>query len=218
MSITGLGHVNGRVVGFGSHKTEKQSVFIRAQKGIAFDLYVRRKGNRYRPLLVCNLTKEQADEEAIKMIAKIQQNEPSPVATRSTSTTLQDFLPLYWQTMHVKKRLDLARPEPIIDTHLLPRFGERRLKKIGQSEYDPLEFWRIATVALNTGLREAKILEIDLTWMRKRDDGWWLILPRHGAARNRQPMPPSIQPPTRPSAGRSPMWTENLQAMDSRHV
>jgi integrase len=32
-------------------------------------------------------------------------------------------------------------------------------------------------VALNTGLREAKILKIDRTWLRSRDDGWWLILP-----------------------------------------
>ena len=54
---------------------------------------------------------------------------------------------------------------------------KRRLKKIQQHEYDPSEFWRIVTVALNTGLREAKILEIDRTWLRKRDDGWWLILP-----------------------------------------
>jgi integrase len=54
---------------------------------------------------------------------------------------------------------------------------KRRLKKIEKHEYDPSEFWRIVTVALNTGLREAKILEIDRTWLRKRDDGWWLILP-----------------------------------------
>jgi integrase len=54
---------------------------------------------------------------------------------------------------------------------------KRRLKKIEKHEYDPLEFWRIVTVALNTGLREAKILEIDRTWIRKRDDGCWLILP-----------------------------------------
>jgi integrase len=229
------------------------------KNGLAFDLYFRWKGVRYRPLLGYNLTKEQAEEAAITMIAKIQRGEPSPVAPRATSPTLKDFLPLYWQTMHVKKRFDLARPESVIETHLLPRFGdrpldslraedglayitsrlaakaapwtirrewgvfmrllnlavdfdkldknrlkrvelpdvehrqrvatteelkavrtkadERRLKKIGQHEYDPLEFWRIATVALNTGLREAKILEIDRTWMRKRDDGWWLNLP-----------------------------------------
>ena len=54
---------------------------------------------------------------------------------------------------------------------------KRRLKKIEKHEYDPLEFWRIVTVALNTGLPEAKILEIDRTWLRKRDDGWWLLLP-----------------------------------------
>ena len=41
---------------------------------------------------------------------------------------------------------------------------KRRLKKIEQHEYNPWEFWRIVTVALNTGLREAKILEIDRTW------------------------------------------------------
>jgi len=227
--------------------------------GIAFDLYVRWKGKRYRPLLGYNFTKEQAEHAAIAMIAKIQQNEASPVHARSTSPTFEDFLPLYWQTMRVKKRFDLARPESVIETHLLPRFGarrldtftaedglayitarlnakaapwtirrewnvlmrilnlavdfdkldknrlkrvelpdvenrqrvatkeellsikqesdKRRLKTIKKHEYDPSEFWRIVTVALNTGLREAKILEIDRTWLRKRDDGWWLILP-----------------------------------------
>jgi hypothetical protein len=46
----------------------------RTQKGMAFDLYVRWKGQRYRPLLGYNLTKEQAEEAAIAMIAKIQRN------------------------------------------------------------------------------------------------------------------------------------------------
>ena len=228
------------------------------KKGLAFDLYFRWKGVRYRPLLGYNLTKEQAEEAAIQMIAKIQRGDPDD-APRSVSIAFKDFLPLYWQTMRVKKRFDLARPESIIETHLLPRFGERRLdslraedglayitarlaakaapwtirrewnvlmrilnlavdfdkldknrlkrvelpdvatrervatteelktirakadtrslKKLAAHEYDPSEFWRIVTVALNTGLREAKILEIDRIWMRRRDDGWWLILP-----------------------------------------
>ena len=94
--------------------------------GTAFDLYVRWKGQRYRPLLGYNLTKEQAEQAAIAMIAKIQQNEQAP-PPRSASPTFRDFLPLYWQTMRVKKRFDLARPESIIETHLLPRFGDRRL-------------------------------------------------------------------------------------------
>src|SRR5262249_52316449 len=158
-----------------------------------------------------------------------------PVTPCSISPTFNDFLPLYWQTMRVKKRFDLARPESVIETHLVPRFGyrrldsltaedgltyittrlhakaapwtirrewtvlmrilnlavdfdkldknrlkrvelpdvasrervatkeellsikqesdKRRLKKIEKHEYDPLEFWRIVTVALNTGLR-----------------------------------------------------------------
>ena len=230
----------------------------RTQKGLAFDLYVRWKGQRYRPLLGYNLTKEQAEEAAIAMIGKIQRDKQH-VTPRHVSPTFADFLPLYWQTMHVKKRFDLARPESIIETHLLPRFGERRLdsltaedgltyitarlaakaahwtirrewnvlmrilnlavdfdkldknrlkrvelpdvatrervatteelkaiklkaderraKVLQANQYDPAELWRIVTVALNTGLREAKILELDRTWMRKRDDGWWLILP-----------------------------------------
>jgi integrase len=231
----------------------------RTNTGVAFDLYVRWRGKRYRPLLGYNLTKEQAEQAAIAMIARIQQNEPSPFPAQSTSPIFEGFLPLYWQTMKVKKRFDLARPESVIETHLLPRFGarrldtftaedglgyitarlqakaahwtirrewnvlmrilnlavdfdkldknrlkrvelpdvenrqrvptkeellsirqesdKRRLKKIEKHEYGPSEFWRIVTVALNTGLREAKILEIDRTWLRKRDDGWWLILP-----------------------------------------
>jgi len=228
------------------------------KQGLAFDLYIRWKGQRYRPLLGYNLTKEQAEEAAIAMITKIQRNEQQ-AAPRHVSPIFADFLPLYWQTMRVKKRFDLARPESIIETHLLPRFGERRLdsltaedglayitarlgakaapwtirrewnvlmrilnlavdfdkldknrlkrvelpdvatrervatteelkaiklkaeerraKVMQANQYDPAELWRIVTVALNTGLREAKILEIDRTWMRKRDDGWWLILP-----------------------------------------
>ncbi len=228
------------------------------KKGIAYDLYYRWKGQRYRPLLGYDLNKEQAKEAAIAMIAKIQRIEQQ-AAPRHVSPTFADLLPLYWQMMHVKKRFDLARPESIIETHLLPRFGERRLdsltaedglayitarlgakaapwtiwrewnvlmrilnlavdfdkldknrlkrvelpdvatrervatteelkaiklkteerrlKVMQANQYDPAELWRIVTVALNTGLREAKILEIDRTWMRKRDDGWWLILP-----------------------------------------
>ena len=39
------------------------------------------------------------------------------------------------------------------------------------------ETWRIVQVALHTGLREAKILEIERSWMKLKDDGWWLLLP-----------------------------------------
>ena len=99
------------------------------KKGLAFYLYVRWKGQRYRPLLGYDLTKEQVEKAAIDMIVKIQRDEPSLTA-QAASLTFKEFLPLYWQTMRVKKRFDLTRPESIIETHLLPRFGDRRLDSL----------------------------------------------------------------------------------------
>lgn len=75
---------------------------------------------------------------------------------------------------------------------------------------------RIVTIALNTGLREAKILEIDRTWLRKRDDGWWLIFP---PARSRLKQTPREIPlnPAAYQALRSDfvhLDGKNLQAME----
>ncbi len=230
----------------------------RTQKGVAFDLYYRWKGQRYRPLLGYDLPSEVAERRAIEMISKIHRGEQSQ-AERCSSISLNDFLPTYWQALRVKHRVDLRRPGTILETHLLPRFGDRRLdsltpddgqtyiadrlnakaapgtiqkewgvlmrilnlavdfekldrnrlkrvqlpevarrERVATNEeltaiqvqadkrqpykilgriYDPAEFWRIVQVALHTGLREAKILEIDRSWLRQRDDGWWLILP-----------------------------------------
>ncbi len=39
------------------------------------------------------------------------------------------------------------------------------------------ELWRIVVVAVNVGLRESKILAIERSWIRKREDGYWLALP-----------------------------------------
>jgi integrase len=39
------------------------------------------------------------------------------------------------------------------------------------------ELWRIAVVAVNTGLREGKVVAIERPWIQKRDDGYWLALP-----------------------------------------
>ncbi|MGC4099522.1 MAG: site-specific integrase [Nitrospira sp.] len=39
------------------------------------------------------------------------------------------------------------------------------------------ELWRIIVTELNTGLREAKLLSIDRSWIREEVDGWWLMLP-----------------------------------------
>ena len=215
------------------------------QKGMAFDLYYRWQGVRYRPLLGYNLSSAEAEQLAIDMIGKIHRGEQSVLVVQSACPTLHEFLPTYWQTLKIQKRIDLRRPEIILDTHLLPRFGTRtldtlsaedglayitsrleagaapgtirkewgvlmrilnlavdfekinrnRLKRVqlpeankrsrvaSAEEIESLralgdqETWRIVQVALHTGLREAKILEIERSWMKLRDDGWWLFLP-----------------------------------------
>jgi hypothetical protein len=55
--------------------------------------------------------------------------------------------------------------------------AKRRPYTILGQVYDPADFWRIVQIALHTGLREAKILEIERSWLKHRDDGCWLILP-----------------------------------------
>jgi len=81
----------------------------RTKKGLAFDLDVRWKGKRYRPLLGYNLTKEQTAQAAIAMIAKIQAH-ADHVSTPHGQRTVRDLLPLYWDSFEVKKRVDRVRP------------------------------------------------------------------------------------------------------------
>ena len=101
----------------------------RTQKGLAFDLYYRWKGQRYRPLLGYDLSPDEAEQLAIAMISTIHRGEQSP-PSRSRAATLRDFLPIYWQALRVKNRVDLRRPEIILETHLLPRFGHRLLDSL----------------------------------------------------------------------------------------
>src|SRR5215831_11786684 len=68
------------------------------------------------------------------MIAKIQQHQPQSIAAHTDSLTFKEFLPVYWQTMRVKKRFDLARPESVIEIHLLPRFGDRPLDSLSAED------------------------------------------------------------------------------------
>ena len=94
--------------------------------GIAFDLYVRWKGQRYRPLLGYNLTKEQAEKAAISMIAKIQAGHQEK-NVQLNQRTLKDLVPLFWNSFEVKKRIDRIRPKGILENHLLPALGYRPL-------------------------------------------------------------------------------------------
>ena len=105
-----------------SYRITKRSTL----KGLAFDLYFRWKGQRYRPLLGYNLTKEQADQAAIGMIAKIQA-EPEEQGNPYSTATLRDIIPLFWNTFDLKRRIDRVRPKGIIENHLFPAFGDRPL-------------------------------------------------------------------------------------------
>ena len=99
------------------------------KKGLAFDLYFRWKGLRYRPLLGYDLTKEQAETAAIAMVAKIQAESVTPERPQS-ERTLRDLLPLFWDSFTVKKRIDRVRPKGILDNYLLPTFGHRSLSSL----------------------------------------------------------------------------------------
>lgn len=230
----------------------------RTQKGIAFDLYYRWQGQRYRPVLGFDLCPDEAERRAIAMITKIHSGVHA-LTNPISSPTFLEFVPVYRQALNVSQRVDLRRPEVILQCHLLPRFGNRRLDSLSPEDgqnyvavrmsqgaspgtirkewgvlmrilnlavdfekldrnrlervllpevarrervatneeflaifkeaakrkpyrilgrtYDPAEFGRIVQVAQHTGLREAKILEIDRSWIRQREDGPWLILP-----------------------------------------
>ncbi len=233
------------------------------RNGLAFDLYYRWRGKRYRPLLGYNLNKDEAEQRAVEMIRKIQSGERPASSSGNVGPTLRDILPIYWQTLEVQKA-DQDRPRAIVENHVLPRFGDRplnsltaeegltyvlerqrqgaaagtierewgvlmrllnlavehekldrnRLKTVrvpegtkrnrvatvdelmaiygkAQQKTTDQELWRIVVVAVHTGLREAKVLEIDRNWIRKRDDGFWLALP---PARSRLKETPSEIP------------------------
>jgi integrase len=227
------------------------------RNGMAFDLYYRWKGIRYRPLLGYNLTPEEAQRAGFSMIQKIQAGK-SDTRWEKEVTTFKDLLPLYWESFELKGRVDKVRPRGIIEQYLLPHFGaiplleirpehghyyllarrragaaagtirrewqvlmrilnlavlyekldKNRLQAVEAPEgdkrdrvADPEEIqaianvassdlWRIMLVGLHTGLRESKILAIDRAWIKLKDDGYWLCLPK--AATTLKGNPPMI--------------------------
>jgi integrase len=220
------------------------------RKGLAFDLYVKIEGRKYRPVLGYDISEDEAHRRAIAMIARIQRKLLTPDlpvrADAHPSTTLQEAITLYWDTMKVQGRVEYVRPESLIRNHLLPFFGrslladltaqdglayiksrqthgvavgtiakewgtlmrilnlavdydlldKNRLKVVQVEKSRPRErvatteelcairdtvtpeLWRVVLVALHTGLRESKILDIHDTWLVPQDDGWWMVLPK----------------------------------------
>ncbi len=98
--------------------------------GMAFDLYYRWKGKRYRPLLGYTLTPEEAQRLALDMAQKIQQGTSEPDYKESNKTIFKDVIPLFWNNFKVKNRIDSQRPRGIIDTYLLPAFGDKPLASL----------------------------------------------------------------------------------------
>jgi integrase len=126
--------------------------------GTAFDLYVRWKGQRYRPLLGFNLTKDQAQEAAIAMIAKIQAR-PSTPEGRQDRRTLRDLVPLFWDSFTIKNRVDRARPKGILENHLLPALGDRPLAALtARDGLDYVLTRQAAGVVAGTIRREWQVL------------------------------------------------------------
>jgi len=80
-------------------------------------------------------------------------------------------------------KLDLNRlktvelPEANIRTRTAEVDELLAIHKAAQQTTAGRELWRIAVVAVQTGLRESKVLSIDRSWIRERQDGFWLALP-----------------------------------------
>ena len=84
------------------------------------------------PLLGYDLDQDEAERLAIEMIGKIQRGERATAESKETGArpTFKSFLPIYWQTLNIHHRIDLRRPAIILNTHLLPRFGDRPLDSL----------------------------------------------------------------------------------------
>ena len=66
------------------------------------------------------------------MIGKIHRGERATAESKEAGgcPTFRTFLPTYWQTLKIHHRIDLRRPAIILNTHLLPRFGDRPLNSL----------------------------------------------------------------------------------------
>ena len=84
-------------------------------------------------LLGYNLSKEQAEQAAIAIIAKIQAA-PSQQDRKAGDRCINDLIPLFWDSFDFKRRIDRIRPKGIIVNYLVPAFGDRPLASLMAKE------------------------------------------------------------------------------------
>ena len=66
------------------------------------------------------------------MLQTIQANAYSQATAAQQAPTLNDVLPLFWNSFTIKNRVDRERPAGIIEKYLLPFFGVMPLHSITQ--------------------------------------------------------------------------------------
>jgi hypothetical protein len=140
-------------------------VHVRPRKcaaGTAYNLDYLYNGVRYRPRLGINLTKEQQTQMALEAVNGIHQGISAGPCHSGDRVTLEQFLPTYWQAFKAKGRVDMVRPEGIINNHLLPRFATQLLSRIN----DPAVGMDYVTARMKHGATAGTIQREWNVWMR----------------------------------------------------
>lgn len=91
-------------------------------RGIAVDLEYWFKGDRYRPTLGYDLSRDEADKAAAEMVLRIQRGEFHGGSQPTGGVTIAAFKPAYTKELRERKVVDLGRPEQVIDTFLSVHF------------------------------------------------------------------------------------------------
>jgi len=163
------------------------------------------QGIRYRPFLGLNLNADKERDAALKIITAIHKNSAEKQAPRvlsPESPTFDAFVLTYLQYLKAKRRDLDQRNEKALTLHLIPHFGlkrladvrmedglvylvKRRAEKAAEGTIERECAWRVVILALQTGMRESKLIDIHEEWLVQRGDGLWLA-PSPGRSTNKR--------------------------------
>jgi hypothetical protein len=105
-------------------------------KGIQSILTYWYRGQRYRPVLGYNLTRDQEREAALQITSDIHANTGERKTTKTSTVlhshtfTFSEFTQVYLQYLKAKRPENDGRNETILNMHLLPHFGHKQLAEI----------------------------------------------------------------------------------------